>query len=58
MELSPLVVIAIALALVFVIFIIAGLLGSLYRKVPPNRALIVYGRGGVHIVAGGGRGVE
>jgi flotillin len=48
-------VIVMALALVFVVFIIAGVLGSLYRKVPPNRALIVYGKGGVHIVAGGGR---
>ena len=48
-------VIVIALALVFFVFILVGLLGSLYRKVPPNRALIVYGKGGVHIVAGGGR---
>jgi flotillin len=55
MDANTLVVIAIALALVFCFFIVVGLLGSLYRKVPPNRALIVYGRGGVHIVAGGGR---
>jgi flotillin len=27
----------------------------LYRKVPPNRALIVYGLRGVHVVPGGGR---
>src|SRR5918911_4353287 len=46
--------IALALALVFFLFIVVGLLGSLYRKVPPSRALIVYGKGGVHIVAGGG----
>jgi flotillin len=50
----PLGVIAIALALVFFVFLVMGLLGSLYRKVPPSRALIVYGKGGVHIVAGGG----
>jgi flotillin len=50
----PLGVIAIALALVFFFFLLMGLLGSLYRKVPPSRALIVYGKGGVHIVAGGG----
>jgi flotillin len=55
MEISPLVVIVVALAVVFFIFIVMGLLGSLYRKVPPSRALIVYGKGGVHIVAGGGR---
>jgi flotillin len=54
-DLGTLGVIAIALALVFCFFIVVGLLGSLYRKVPPSRALIVYGRGGVHIVAGGGR---
>ncbi len=29
-------------------------LGSLYRKVGPNRALIVYGRGGTKVVVGGG----
>ncbi len=52
---NALVVIAIALALVLCFFVVVGLLGKLYRKVPPNRALIVYGRGGVHIVAGGGR---
>lgn len=28
--------------------------GSLYRKVGPNRALIVYGRGGTKVVVGGG----
>ena len=54
MDAQTLVAIAIALALVFFLFIVVGLLGSLYRKVPPSRALIVYGKGGVHIVAGGG----
>jgi len=31
-----------------------SVLGSLYRKVGPNRALIVYGRGGTKVVVGGG----
>ncbi len=55
MGMETLVVIGIALALVAFLFIVYGLLGSLYRKVPPNRALIVYGLHGVHIVPGGGR---
>jgi len=29
--------------------------GALFRRVGPNRALIVYGWGGTHIVTGGGR---
>src|SRR5947209_4128668 len=33
---------------------ITSLIGSLYRKVGPNRALIVYGRGGTKVVVGGG----
>src|SRR5947209_4120398 len=31
-----------------------SILGSLYRKIGPNRALIVYGRGGTKVVVGGG----
>jgi flotillin len=31
-----------------------SILGSLYRKVGPNKALIVYGRGGTKVVVGGG----
>jgi len=34
--------------------LIISLLGSLYRKVGPNRALIVYGSGGTKVVVGGG----
>ena len=34
--------------------LIAFVVGSLYRKVGPNRALIVYGRGGTKVVVGGG----
>ncbi|GAC1437342.1 MAG: flotillin lipid rafts scaffold protein FloT [Chloroflexota bacterium] len=33
---------------------LVSVLGSLYRKVGPNRALIVYGRGGTKVVVGGG----
>jgi flotillin len=39
---------------VIVIVAIISILGSLYRKVGPNRALIVYGRGGTRVVVGGG----
>jgi flotillin len=34
--------------------LILSILGSLYRKVGPNRALIVYGRGGTRVIVGGG----
>lgn len=46
--------------IVIVVVVIGGTLGlvwalgSLYRKVGPNRALIVYGRGGTKVVVGGG----
>src|SRR5215218_10175606 len=30
-------------------------IGTLFRRVGPNRALIVYGWGGTHIVTGGGK---
>jgi flotillin len=36
------------------LLLLATLLGSLYRKVGPNHALIVYGRGGTKVVVGGG----
>ena len=50
MGMELLVPIGTALALVAFLFIMYGVLASLYRKVPPNRALIVYGLHGVHIV--------
>ena len=34
--------------------LLLAILGSLYRKVGPNRALIVYGRGGTRVIVGGG----
>ncbi len=49
--LSTIIIIAILVAGTIVIL---SLLGSLYRKVGPNRALIVYGRGGTKVVVGGG----
>ncbi len=33
---------------------LVSILGTLYRKVGPNQALIVYGRGGTKVVVGGG----
>lgn len=34
---------------------IGGILASMFRKVGPNQALIIYGFGGTHILQGGGR---
>lgn len=36
------------------LFLLIGLIASMYRKVPPNRALIVYGWGGPRVSKGGG----
>jgi flotillin len=41
-------------AAIAVLALLAGL-ASIYRKVPANKALIVYGQGGTSIVTGGGR---
>src|SRR3954470_7585097 len=43
-----------AVGLVIVLFIVISTLASLYRKVGPNQALIVYGVGSPRIVKGGG----
>src|SRR3981081_4435443 len=40
---------------VAVLLIIMWVIGALFRRVGPNRALIVYGWGGTHIVTGGGK---
>jgi flotillin len=40
---------------VAVLLLIMWIVGNLFRRVGPNRALIVYGWGGTHIVTGGGR---
>jgi flotillin len=39
----------------FVFLGLMWIIGSLFRRVGPNRALIVYGWGGTHIVTGGGK---
>src|SRR5215470_1019330 len=54
MELTAGMWIVIALA-VFVLVAILMTITSLYRKVGPNQALIVYGLGGTNVVSGGGR---
>jgi flotillin len=51
MNITALVIVAVV---VVAMIILISLLGSLYRKVGPNRALIVYGRGGTKVVVGGG----
>src|SRR5690242_13881176 len=48
-------IIAVAVAVVVVLVLIIWISVSLYRKVGPNQALIVYGRGGTHVTTGGGR---
>jgi flotillin len=40
---------------VVVLLLIMWIVGNLFRRVGPNRALIAYGWGGTHIVTGGGR---
>ncbi len=47
--------IVLAVIAVVVILLLAGVLGSMYRRVSPNRALIVYGSGGTTIITGGGK---
>ncbi len=44
-----------ATLLVLAIVLIIGMLASMFRKVGPNQALVIYGFGGTHIVQGGGR---
>src|ERR687885_2523179 len=48
-------VLVIVVAAVVVLLVIMWLVGTLFRRVGPNRALIVYGWGGTHIVTGGGK---
>src|SRR5579885_737526 len=46
-------IVVIAVVVIGMVLLIS-VLGSFYRKVGPNRALIVYGRGGTKVVVGGG----
>jgi flotillin len=45
----------IVVAAVVVLILLMWIVGSLFRRVGPNRALIVYGWGGTSIVTGGGK---
>jgi flotillin len=51
MSLTIAVILAVALAVFLILFF--WIWGSLLRKVPPNQALIRYGKGGVGVVTGG-----
>src|SRR5436309_14923888 len=51
---NPLIV-GVAVGAVAVLLLIMWVVGTLFRPVGPNRALIVYGWGGTHIVTGGGK---
>src|SRR5689334_20085754 len=51
---NPLIV-GVAVGAVAALLLIMWVVGTLFRRVGPNRALIVYGWGGTHIVTGGGR---
>src|SRR3954464_12434907 len=48
-------VIVIVFGLAIGLILIVGLVASMFRKVGPNQALIVYGFGGTKVVVGGGR---
>ncbi len=47
--------IIIAVVAVIAILLLTSILGSMYRRVSPNRALVVYGSGGTAIITGGGK---
>src|SRR5437660_12923724 len=47
-------ILGIILLLVAASVALTWVVGNLYRKVGPNRALIVYGQGGTKVVVGGG----
>src|SRR5215210_5390779 len=46
---------AIVIVAVATLVLMMWVVGTLFRRVGPNRALIAYGWGGTHIVTGGGR---
>ena len=48
-------VIAIVVGLVLVLLFIVGVVATMFRKVGPNQALIVYGFGGTKVVKGSGK---
>ncbi len=48
-------IIVIVLGLAIILLLIVALLASMFRKVGPNQALIVYGFGGTRVVVGSGK---
>src|SRR5881392_604020 len=48
-------VIVIAILIIVGMLALFAILASMFRRVGPNQALIIYGFGGTHIVQGGGR---
>lgn len=48
-------VLAIVVGLVLILLILFALIATMFRKVGPNQALIVYGFGGTRVVVGGGK---
>ena len=48
-------IIVFVVLLAVALFLIIGLIASMFRKVGPNQALIVYGFGGTRVVIGNGK---
>ena len=48
-------ILAVVVVLILATLAITFAMGSLYRRVGPNRALIVYGKGNTQVIQGGGR---
>lgn len=48
-------VLVIVVGLALVLFLVLGLIATMFRKVGPNQALIVYGYGGTKVVKGSGK---
>lgn len=48
-------VLAIVVGLVLILLVLFALIATMFRKVGPNQALIVYGFGGTKVVVGGGK---
>lgn len=48
-------VLAIVVGLVLILLVLFALIATMFRKVGPNQALIVYGFGGTRVVVGGGK---
>src|SRR5688572_22379771 len=51
----PVGVLTVVITAVATVMMLMWVVGSLFRRVGPNRAMIVYGWGGTHIVSGSGR---